>query len=87
MEKSPLIKNIQTKDDLILEVEFENGVIKIYDCNILLNEFDWYVDLKNNGLFHRAYIDCGGHGIAWNEDIDISEQEIWDNGITKDKEQ
>lgn len=78
----PIITKVNTKDNLILEVTFNDGTIKSYDCNQLISRFDWYEDLKNNGLFHAAYIDCNGHGITWNEDIDVSECEIWDNGIT-----
>jgi hypothetical protein len=29
----------------------------------------------------------GGYGLAWNEDIDISEYELWNNGVSlKDKD-
>ena len=25
-------------------------------------------------------MDIGGYGVSWNEDIDISEYELWDSG-------
>ena len=26
-------------------------------------------------------VDCGGYAICWDDEIDISEVELWDNGI------
>ena len=33
-------------------------------------------------LFEQAQVDNGGYGVSWNEDIDISEYELWDMGKT-----
>jgi hypothetical protein len=27
-------------------------------------------------------IESGGYGLVWNEDIDISEYELWKNGVS-----
>lgn len=35
-------------------------------------------DLKNEDLFHE--VDVGGYGIIWNDDIDISCDELFENG-------
>jgi len=26
-------------------------------------------------------VDSGGYGISWNDDVDLSEYEIWTNGV------
>jgi len=44
--------------------------IKIILCN----------DLKNKTLFEQAEVDIGGYGVSWNDDIDISEYELWSIG-------
>ena len=35
-------------------------------------------------LFNDVVVDQGGYGIVWNDDIDISCDELWANGITID---
>jgi len=75
------IKSVEPLDDMVLLVEFENGIKKRYDVKQLIPRFDVYEDLKYNDLFKAVYVDCGGYGIAWNGDIDISECELWSNGI------
>jgi len=39
-----------------------------------------FFPLKNPGFFKNFEVDSTGCGIVWNEDIDISEYEIWCNG-------
>ncbi|SJM91692.1 conserved hypothetical protein [Crenothrix polyspora] len=36
--------------------------------------------LKNVTLFKSVQVDVGGYAIIWNENIDISEYELWKNG-------
>jgi len=43
---------------------------------------NFYSDLKNKMLFEQACMDNGGYGVSWNEDIDISEYELWNIGKT-----
>ena len=39
--------------------------------------------LKDNiKLFSSVMIDQGGYGVIWNDDIDISCDELWVNGET-----
>jgi len=37
--------------------------------------------------FRAVRVDAGGYGISWNDDIDLSEYELWTNGepITNDE--
>ena len=37
--------------------------------------------MKDGNRFEDVHIDAGGHGIAWNDRIDLSCKELWDNGI------
>lgn len=39
-----------------------------------------FFPLKNFALFKNFKIDPSGSGIIWNDEIDISEYEIWING-------
>ena len=75
------IVEIKPKDNFILIVKFENGVERQYDIKILMNKFEVFKELNNEILFKNVKIDVGGYGISWNENIDLSSEEIWNNGI------
>ena len=63
---------------------FYNNVIKIYDTLPLMSVFDVFNDFKTiPNLFHQVKVDVGGYGISWNDDIDLSSNELWDNGVVK----
>ncbi len=76
----PKIKSIQPLEGKKLLVTFDNDVTKIYDCTSLLSE-DAFHPLKDEVLFRNVRVDPGGYGISWNEEIDLSEAELWMNGI------
>ncbi len=73
------VKAVYPTSDLNIIVVFTNGIIKRYDVKRLFSQFDWYQELENPDLFQLVKVDCGGCGVAWNEDIDISEYELWEN--------
>ena len=78
------VKEVQPLDNLVLSVLFVNGVKKLYDVKQLFAEFpQMFNPLKDNpAIFKNVIVDCGGCGVSWNEDIDISECELWENGTT-----
>ncbi|MCD7828133.1 MAG: DUF2442 domain-containing protein [Clostridiales bacterium] len=85
MSSSIRVREVEPLNNLMLSVLFTNGVRKRYDVKQLLPEYNgMFMPLKDNPpLFKSVYVDCGGCGIAWNEDIDISEWELWENGETE----
>lgn len=76
------IIDVKALDNFILHVVFNNGIKKSYDVKQLFYRFpDMFEPFKYNpAIFKNVKIDCGGCGIYWNEDIDISEFELWENG-------
>ncbi len=64
-----------------LLVRFENGVEKTYDCRALLARPEFHL-LKVPAFFGAVRVDPGGYGISWNDDLDLSEYELWTNGIS-----
>lgn len=83
MALSIRVKEVTPLNDMMLSVLFVNGVRKRYDVKQLFDDFgQMFLPLKENpALFKNVYVDCGGCGIAWNENIDISECELWENGV------
>lgn len=79
------IKSIKTLDNLILLIFFKSGECKRYDLKPLIKKFKVFEELKDEELFKKVKIDVGGYGIVWNENIDISSEELWRNGIVEEQ--
>ena len=78
------IKDIKPLENFILEVTFENGKIKYYDVSKLFLKWPSFHMLKDVvGLFNLVKVDDGGYGISWNDEIDLSCNELWENGYEK----
>lgn len=76
------VKEVKPIKDYVLYVLFADGTEKIYDIEPLFAEIEIFNSLKIiSGLFGQVKVDAGGYGISWNEDIDLSCDELWDNGI------
>jgi hypothetical protein len=80
MDNFPKISCITPLPHYTLLVTFINGTTKKYDCSPLLNRPEFFL-LKNDAFFKSVKVDSGGYGISWNDNIDISEYELWTNGI------
>ena len=67
--------------DYALLVRFADGSEKQYDVKPLFNEIAAFQPLVYvTGLFERVKVDKGGFGISWNDDIDLSCDELYING-------
>lgn len=79
MNEIPKILKVRPLPQKHLEIIFTNSITKVYDCNPLLSRAEF--SLLNNDVFFKAVqVDAGGYGISWNDDIDLSEHEVWTNG-------
>lgn len=76
---TPKIQTVQPLEGQRLLVKFDNEVEKIYDCQPLL-QHDVFRPLASEAFFRMVKVDVGGYGISWNDDIDLSEYELWVNG-------
>ncbi|HEX7344420.1 MAG TPA: DUF2442 domain-containing protein [bacterium] len=76
----PLIKSVTPLPDKRLRVEFRNGDIRIYDCRPLLDR-SVFAPLKEEAFFRNVHVDSAGYGIIWNDQVDLSEAELWLNGV------
>ena len=80
MGKYPKILNVESIKGKRLLVTFQNGTKKIYDCSPLL-ENDIFKALQNDAFFNSVQVDKHGYGIVWNDELDLSESELWINGM------
>ncbi len=67
-------------DDYIIYAQFASGVTKKYSVKKLFDEIKIFNKLKENDLFYQGVVDTGGYGVSWNDKIDLSADEIWENG-------
>lgn len=74
------IKSVKALKNMVLEVVFNNGTNKKYDVKKLIKKYEVFKELENEELFNMVRVDLGGYGIIWNEEIDLSSEEIWNNG-------
>lgn len=77
------IKSVEILNNMELKIEFLNGTIKYYDVKKLVEKFEQFKDLLNVELFKKVKVEKGGYGISWNENIDISCNELWFNSDEK----
>jgi hypothetical protein len=77
---APKIFSVQALENKKLRVKFVNGVEKVYDCTQLPG-IEMIQLLNNDAFFKAVKVDAGGYGISWNDDADLSEYELWTNGV------
>lgn len=67
--------------DMRLLVRFVDGSQKRYDVAPLLGVWAAFDSLKTiPELFAQVQVDKGGYGISWNDELDLSCDELWHNG-------
>ena len=77
------IKDVNPMPDYQLSVQFSEGVTKVYDVKPLFEKIEAFKVLKNNpALFADVTVDVGGYGVVWNDDLDLSCDELFENGST-----
>ena len=76
------IKSVSALPEFRLSVQFSEGVTKIYDVKKLFEKLPVFAELKESEQeFARVTVDMGGYGIVWNDDLDLSCDELWENGV------
>lgn len=75
----PKVQSASAIDNHTLVVVFDNNKKKKYDILPLLNK-KMFAPLKNPDLFKAVQVEQGGYAVVWNNNIDISEYELWIHG-------
>ncbi len=74
------IKHIKPLENMILEAVFSSGETKRYNMKNLIKKNEVFKSLENKELFNKVKVDIGGYGVIWNDKLDLSSEEIWENG-------
>ena len=76
------VKSVSSLPNFKLSVQFSEGVTKLYDVKPLFEKIPAFRYLNDNPVeFDCVSVDIGGYGIVWNDDLDLSCDELWENGI------
>ncbi|KGK91267.1 hypothetical protein DP73_04720 [Desulfosporosinus sp. HMP52] len=76
----PKVKEVVATNDYSLIVTFDNAVIKQYNMQNMI-QHPRFLSLKNKALFMTVKVEMGGYGVSWDSEIDLSENELWTQGI------
>ena len=75
------VKNVWALPDFRLSVQFSEGVTKLYDVKPLFERIPAFGEFKKHPQeFLSVSVDVGGYGIVWNDDLDLSGDEVGENG-------
>ena len=75
------IKSVSPISDFKLSVQFCEGVTKLYDVKPLFERLPVFRQLQEYPQeFACVSVDVGGYGIIWNDDLDLSCDELWEHG-------
>lgn len=64
-----------------LELTFQDGKVKRYNMSVLFGKYPQLEALKDRELFLSGKL-LGAYGIAWNDDLDIEAETIYEDGET-----
>ena len=75
------VKEVTPIENFVLLVRFDDGREKQYDLKPLFKEIAEFEPLMYvHGLFEQVKVDTGCFGISWNDDIDLSCNELYAGG-------
>jgi len=75
------ISTISVIEPFRLHAVFVDGTEKEYDLRRWEHRPEFSLLFRHPALQSAVRIEAGGYGIAWNDDIDLSAEEIYHNGI------
>lgn len=74
------INSVNALSDYRLSVKFAEGVTKIYNVKPLIDKYPLFSSLVNPEIFFSVEVDIGGYGVIWDDNADISCDELFAGG-------
>lgn len=75
------VKEVTAISPYRLLVRFTTGEQKLYNVEPLFGKWEAFRTLADvKGLFEQVKVEAGGYAVAWNDEIDLSCNELWNNG-------
>lgn len=73
--------DLRLLEGTLLEVCFQNGVVKHYDMKKLFSKYPQLRQLEDRSVFLMGRL-VGSYGIVWTDDLDIETETIYEDGET-----
>lgn len=73
--------DLKCLEGTILEVRFQDGLVKQYDIAVLFAKYPQLRALQNRELFLQAKL-MGAYGIVWNDELDLETETVYEQGKT-----
>lgn len=76
------ITSVAALPDYILLVGFSDESFKQFDVKPLIEKYQPFKALVNiKGLYEQVKIDLGGYGLIWNDELDLSADGLYEQGV------
>lgn len=72
--------DLELKEGTLLEVSFQTGEVKLYDMASLFEKYPQLKALRDRELFLQGRL-ISAYGIAWNDELDIEVETIYESGV------
>ncbi len=74
------ITSVNPVEDMRIIVHFVDNTSKCYDVKPLMKQSSSFKVLLVPAVFKQVRVDVGGYGVSWNDELDISCNELWERG-------
>lgn len=75
------MKSVTPLEGYRLLAHFTDGSAREYDVKPMFQKIEAFQTLQQvPGLFELVKTDPGGYGVSWNDDLDLSCDELWEHG-------
>lgn len=75
------VSDVKPLKEYVLLVTFSDNSKKTYNVKQLFDKYQIFKALEYvKGLFEQVKVDTGGYGVSWNDDLDLSCDELYYNG-------
>ena len=78
------IQSVSVVEPFRLRALFVDGTAKEYDLQRWEHRPEFSLLFRHPALQKAVQVEPGGYGISWNDNIDLSAEEIYGNGIDVD---
>ena len=73
--------DVEFLDGVVLDMTFQDGKVIRYDMSTMFSKYPQLKELlKNRKLFKSGYLDQGGYGVIWNDELDFDAMSIYEGG-------
>ena len=77
----PTIVSVETLDNYVLEIVFDDGKKVHYDMKIMMDAVPEFQKLRENNLFENFKVDESGGCIIWTDMIDMPSDGLYEYGV------